>query len=150
MTDSLEAPELNVRVYGTAVTQGSKKGFVNPKNPKHAIVVDDNPPALKSWRQDVAAATAKAVAEQGWVKLVDRAASVRLLFILDRPKSWPLIDTLPRKQPDLDKLVRAVFDALKAGGAYKDDSQVVSLRADKRFSTTQQPGVHIRVRDLGR
>jgi len=37
------------------------------------------------------------------------------------------------KRPDLDKLVRAVFDAL-TNVVFKDDSQVVSVFASKRLA----------------
>ena len=33
---------------------------------------------------------------------------------------------------DIDNLSKALLDALQHGGAYRDDSQIVSLRIDKR------------------
>jgi hypothetical protein len=51
-------------------------------------------------------------------------------------------------KPDLDKLVRAVGDAL-TGILYRDDAQIVSLNASKRFAglggdgVLEQPGVHL-------
>jgi len=47
---------------------------------------------------------------------------VRMLHYYDRPA----------RQPDLDKLVRAVLDAL-TGVCYTDDSQVVELNASKVY-----------------
>jgi Holliday junction resolvase RusA-like endonuclease len=50
--------------------------------------------------------------------------------------------------PDLDKLTRACFDALK-GIAYSDDGQVTKLEAEKRYARpTEEPGVEIAVWEL--
>jgi hypothetical protein len=38
------------------------------------------------------------------------------------------------KRPDLDKLVRAVFDAIGSAGVWADDSQVVTVHAHKRLA----------------
>lgn len=54
---------------------------------------------------------------------------------------------LPAVQPDLDKLVRAVGDAL-AGVVIRNDSAVVSIRADKRYADTRGVGVDVLVRAL--
>ncbi len=51
----------------------------------------------------------------------------------------------PAKFPDLDHLVRAIGDSLK-GIIYKDDAQIVSLAAHKRYST--EPGVKVEVKRL--
>lgn len=41
---------------------------------------------------------------------------------------------MPRSKPDVDKLARAVLDALTESGLWRDDSQVVSLSASKAYS----------------
>jgi Holliday junction resolvase RusA-like endonuclease len=43
-------------------------------------------------------------------------------------------DSEPTAPPDIDKLARAVLDAL-TGIVYDDDSQVIELQATKRFDT---------------
>jgi Holliday junction resolvase RusA-like endonuclease len=48
--------------------------------------------------------------------------------------------------PDLDKLCRAVADAITDAGLWADDAQVVSLVAAKRYSSP--PGVHITITEL--
>lgn len=48
---------------------------------------------------------------------------------------WPTT----RRAGDIDKLSRAVCDALTQGGAYLDDSQVVSLVAVKRYVDDANP-----------
>lgn len=54
-----------------------------------------------------------------------------------RARARPAMTTIP----DLDKLARAVLDAL-AGVVYLDDKQVVELGASKRYG--ERPGVFVR------
>ena len=84
------------------------------------------------------------------------AVSVTLDFLLPRPKghlgtgrnAGVLRESAPvdpLSKPDLDKLARAVLDAL-TGIAWVDDAQVTDLVAAKRFSPRpDQAGVHVRV-----
>lgn len=76
--------------------------------------------------------------------------SVRLGFVLPRPKSTPKRSPTPpaTKRPDLDKLTRAVLDAL-TNVWLADDSQVVHIEASKRIAEIDEtPGVHITVNPL--
>ena len=48
-------------------------------------------------------------------------------------------------KPDLDKLVRAIFDAL-TGPVWHDDANVITLHTDKRRAALlETPGTHITV-----
>ena len=48
------------------------------------------------------------------------------------------------RRPDLDKLVRAILDALTDAGAFRDDAQVDEIRARKRYCTDgESPGVKV-------
>ena len=72
--------------------------------------------------------------------------AVRLAFRLERPKSVKPADRpLPLVKPDIDKLERAVLDAL-TGVIWKDDAQVVELRGSKVYGAPQ--GVSISIRAL--
>lgn len=75
---------------------------------------------------------------------------LRLEFVMPRPTSTPKRSTPPAiRKPDLDKLIRAVDDAL-SGVVWRDDSLVVDLHATKRLAELdEQPGMRIRVRDAG-
>lgn len=53
----------------------------------------------------------------------------------------------PIGRPDIDKLVRAILDSAKDAGIYRDDSQVVSLRAAKRYATGV-PGVRVTFQEV--
>ncbi len=46
-------------------------------------------------------------------------------------------------KPDLDKLERAILDALTKSGVIKDDALVVDLVASKHYADENRPGVLI-------
>jgi Holliday junction resolvase RusA-like endonuclease len=73
---------------------------------------------------------------------LDGAVSVDCTFYLLKPKSVTRL--LPWCRPDLDKLLRAVLDALQTAGAFKDDGQVVEIVAVKRY-VEEGPGVLINI-----
>jgi Holliday junction resolvase RusA-like endonuclease len=52
----------------------------------------------------------------------------------------------PDKKPDLDKLIRSTSDGLKEGGAFHDDSQIVTVQAFKIYARLDEaPGVDISI-----
>ena len=48
----------------------------------------------------------------------------------------------PAKRPDIDNIIKAIFDALNKL-AYDDDSQIVSLRVDKFYSNNPRVEVEL-------
>ena len=61
-----------------------------------------------------------------------------------KPKSadvWKRVP-VPAVFPDLDKLVRAVMDAITKAGLYEDDARVIDLVASARY-TVSRPGVGV-------
>lgn len=103
------------------------------------------PKTVHAWRAQVQQTVTDAAVDpfEGPVEL-------RLGFDMPRPighygtgknvntirKGAPLF---PTTMPDLDKLVRAIGDACTAAGLWHDDSQVVSLRAAKRYVLGRRP-----------
>ena len=83
----------------------------------------------------------------------DGPVRVFLWFHLPRPKSHftkkglrpdsPLYVT---SKPDLDNLEKAVLDALTNVGMWRDDSQVVFVAKEKRY-TSNQPYAHVRIEE---
>lgn len=71
--------------------------------------------------------------------------TVGLEFVMPRPASTAKTRTPPAvKRPDLDKLTRAVLDAIGSAGLWRDDSQVTRLYAHKRLAERDEtPGVRI-------
>jgi crossover junction endodeoxyribonuclease RusA len=126
-------------VIGHAQPQGSTKAFM-PNGARYPVVTSDNP-NLKQWRQLVAHCAQQQAAGgpmSGGVRVV-------LDFALQRPKSLPKRTSQHLKKPDIDKLARAVLDAL-TGILYHDDSEVVRLDVTKRYAAPiETPSVRITV-----
>jgi crossover junction endodeoxyribonuclease RusA len=126
-----ERRTVTFRVIGKAEPKGSTKAFVGPRY-RVPIVTSDNP-RLRGWEQLVRE-QAQGVAQQG---LFTQPILIAVVFHLPRPQSLPKLARHHRTRPDLDKLVRAVVDAL-TGLLYPDDAAVVELRAQKRYA---EPGI---------
>lgn len=119
---------------GTPAPQGSKKAIPVRNKATGAIVKVnqvESSAAVGPWRERVAIAAHNAMAGRA---VHDGAVWVTLHFVMPRPKSCPKSRTpLAVKRPDVDKLARAVLDAI-TGVIVADDSQVVSLYAHKRLA----------------
>lgn len=76
----------------------------------------------------------------------DVPVSVRITFLMPRPKT--VKRHMPTVPPDIDKLCRAVLDALTDVGVWVDDSQVVDLGANKIYASGIHIGAHITVEEL--
>lgn len=146
------ADPVAITVYGTPAPQGSKRGFVAGGR---AVVVDDNKPALRNWRQDV-----KAAALETRSSMSRQPVEVSVTFFLARPKghygtgrnAGTVRGSAPRHpavKPDLDKLLRSTLDGLKEAGIYDDDAQVVIVAGVKQYCRSgQAPGASITVREI--
>lgn len=121
-------------VPGVPAPQGSKRHV------GRGVLIESSK-AVGPWRERVALA-----AHSHARVLLGGPVSVDLVFVLPRPKSAPKRTTPPAiKRPDLDKLARAILDAL-TGVWFADDSAVVSLFASKRLAEIEEsPGVHITI-----
>jgi crossover junction endodeoxyribonuclease RusA len=130
-------------VYGLPVPQGSKKTFFIKKL-NRAVITEDNK-RVRPWRQEVSGAAIDAMTQRGHIFPIvqDIPLEVWCTFYFPRPKSLKKAITEKTTKPDIDKLLRAVFDAL-TGTVFEDDAQVVRIVSDKHFS--QQPRVEIYVK----
>lgn len=123
-------------VPGTPVQQGSKTVFRNRP-------VDANAKTLKPWRKKVTeTAKAELAGRAGFAK--DAAIVVLYTFYLKLPKTVKRRE--PNVRPDLDKLERAIGDALTDAGVWVDDGQVVVSHTAKEYADF--PGVKIVVTEL--
>jgi Holliday junction resolvase RusA-like endonuclease len=140
---------VTVDVRGMPRPQGSLKMHRLP----NGGVAARYPAAVWQWRAQVQ----QAVAERN-EPAFPGAVDLRLGFDLPRPAghygTGRNQDTVkqsapasPTVMPDLDKLIRCVADAITDAGLWRDDSQVVSIAAAKRYTHTQ-PGVLITVTEL--
>ncbi len=109
---------------------------------------------VKPWRSDVVVAALAAYDGP----LVEGAVSVSVVFLFPRPKGHYGKKGLRPSAPqhltshaagDLDKLCRSTLDGLSAGAGgtlLRDDSQVVSLAASKRYCVGEErPGAIVTV-----
>ena len=140
---------LTVWVPGHPITAGSKRAFNHAKTGK-IIVTDDTGAKGKVWRTTVQAY----VHQKFNGPIIAGPVSVSLAFHLVRPKDhWgtgknlgTLKASAPEfhtKKPDIDKLARAVNDAL-TGIIWRDDSQVVLEMLQKKY-TNATPGCEITI-----
>jgi crossover junction endodeoxyribonuclease RusA len=140
-----DPPILRVWVPGRAAPQGSKRNLGNRK-------MVESSPNVAPWRVDVRGSVLDAMQATGHSGFRARVpVSVRLEFVLPRPAATPKRRTPPAvKRPDLDKLARAVLDALTSAGAVADDAQVVDLHPIKRLAERDEtPGCRITVAVYG-
>jgi Holliday junction resolvase RusA-like endonuclease len=147
-------------VPGRPVPQGSKTAFISKSTGKPIVV--DKDVRLPQWRMKITAAAIEAQAE--WMHTHPRiefpfrgGIGCRIIFVLERPRGHygtgknadmlkPSAPHYPANMPDIDKLLRAVFDALTDAQVWKDDGQVVWVQTQKHYPDTWGPGgpgVHI-------
>lgn len=156
---------LRVVVFGDPQPQGSVTAFVpldragyplarggrnrDGSYRKGSVVVNltsDNP-KLKGWRKTVAAA---AGAKWEGEPIEGESLEVETHFFMERPKNhWGtgrnahlLKDWAPAAPltiPDVDKLQRAILDAL-TGVVYKDDNLVTCAPPEKHYAVPSQSG----------
>lgn len=133
--------------HGTPAPKGSMKGFVvksKTTGKNRAVVVPDSKRS-KPWMAIVNFAAAEAMRLGGHIAFQDAPLEILITFQIQRPgfhsnkkgvkSSAPLF---PATKPDIDKLTRAVLDAIE-GVCFDNDSRVVSLVARKRYADPDYP-----------
>lgn len=120
---------IRLTAYGTPVPKGSTRAFI-PKGWTRPIVTADNT-KTKPWQETIKQAALEA---RGGRPPIDGPVALFVRFFVPRPKTAPRRVTEPAKKPDLDKLIRALKDALTSAGAYHDDAQVTRVLATKDFA----------------
>ena len=127
--------EVKLFVPGLPAAQGSKRHVGGGR-------LVEQSKAVGPWRTVIAWHMARV-----WKQaLLGGPVTVALDFVMPRPKATPKRFTPAAvKRPDIDKLERAVFDAL-TGIVWKDDSQVIRVLASKRIAELGEvSGVLIRI-----
>lgn len=137
---------LTFTVMGKPAPQGSKRHV------GHGILIESSKRVLP-WRSAVVNAACDAIAAAPVdVWPLDGPVEVMVTFWFTAPKSapkrrytWPVT----RSTGDLDKLARALLDGLTDAGVFRDDAQVVALRAVKRHSHDAVPKAIVSVLPVG-
>jgi Holliday junction resolvase RusA-like endonuclease len=129
------------KVSGLPIPQGSKTATVINGR---AVMFDSNK-KLKAWRQTVSDAASQKMREEKFTGFDrNQALSVHLWFTFERPK------TVKRKdhtvKPDIDKLIRSVFDSLTTSGLIAGDEQIIRVNASKSYSDSA--GVKIDIHNV--
>ena len=112
-----------------------------------------NPTTAKAWKKKIGLAV---LAELAGTPMFEGALHVDCVFWMARPKSHfgtgrnagKLKSSAPKyctKKPDLDNLVKAVFDSLTDHKVWKDDSYVIGSYTGKRWSDNHETGVYITI-----
>jgi len=133
-------------VYGIPKPQGSKKAFaVNGR----AMMAEAGGTAHASWRNAVAYAAHDNIPASG---RLDGPLNVELTFQfampMSRTKATRALGIAPKTTaPDVDKLQRAVFDGLMAGGLIRDDATICGVIATKH-ETLDWSGVRILIEQV--
>lgn len=128
--------QLEIFIPGKPAPQGSARGFVNKKTGR-AIIVKDNDAKQKTWRGDI---REQVMTAWDGKPPLDGPILATFNFVMPRPKTTPKRHTPPAiKRPDLDKLARAVCDALTSAGVYGDDAQITTLCCRKRLAALDEP-----------
>ncbi|WP_018350965.1 RusA family crossover junction endodeoxyribonuclease [Longispora albida] len=135
---------LAVYAYGNPAPQGSLRHVGGGR-------LIDSSPRLRPWRATVTAAARAALAVTGQTTPHLGPVQVMAVATMPKPKSAPKkTRTWPSKRPDVDKLGRALLDALTDAKVWADDSQVVELTATKCWPDEHPlalpiPGVYIQI-----
>ena len=135
---------LSFTVPGIPVPQGSKRHVGNGR------MIEANA-GLMPWRQAIIAAAIEAAdANEDWCSTGSRRATyaAQIRFDFPRPKTHigahgvkAGAPECPGTRPDLDKLVRAVFDSLEQAAVIGSDSQIVRLFGGKWYGP--RPGLTV-------
>lgn len=142
-------------VAGNPIPQGSMKAFM-PKGARFPVVTHNKTADLKSWRGVVAYSARDAMSRSGALMIVSGPVSVKIDFLLHRPRAHygtgknadklkPNAPAYSVSKPDIDKLERAILDAL-TGVVWTDDSQVAHVEKWKHYS--QETGAVIVIQTL--
>lgn len=133
---------LAFRVLGVAQAKGNLRAFR-----RGSLMLTDTNRNLKTWQTVIMSAASAAIQRlpAGERDMVDGPVALSVAFYLPRPRSLKASTRAHIRKPDIDKIVRAVLDALESV-VYFSDAQVVNLVAVKRYArANESPRVDIRV-----
>jgi len=127
---------------------------------------DDHATTLKPWREIVTVSAQQTARARKW-QTTKQAVRVDLLFAFERPRSHfgtgrnsarlrsdaPARPITTPSSGDIDKLTRAILDALTAAKIWRDDVQVAVLVAAKVWAGShhtlpEYPGARITITEL--
>lgn len=147
-------PAIRIFVRGQPLTKGSLHVWHSWRANGSCVtgVSEQSGPALKEWRALIATAAKNAMRHE---LPFAGPVQVALTFYFPRPKSHTAAQRLipyayGNRKWDLDKLERAIYDALTDAAVWQDDSQVArNAGSEKRYVEGDEvPGVSITIEAL--
>jgi crossover junction endodeoxyribonuclease RusA len=127
-------------VYGLARTKGNHRA-IHVKGMQFPIVTESNR-NVASWQQLVAEGASRAIgaAPAEARGLLTGGVRVTMAFYFSRPRKYRKRGVFVHHtvKPDLDRLERAILDALTAI-AYHDDKQVTEIVTGKYYAGVDEP-----------
>jgi Holliday junction resolvase RusA-like endonuclease len=139
-SDCIRYVMLTVKAYGTPVPKGSFKAFVRGR---FANLVPQNQKGLTKYSKQLREATEIAMKESGWTldKKGKLVWAIYCQFCFHTNDIKKLNVYYKETSPDLDKLLRAVLDALtyeekkaKTGVVWINDARVVNIHGIKTYT----------------
>jgi Holliday junction resolvase RusA-like endonuclease len=128
-------------VPGKPATAGSKRVFLDKRTGKPIVTHDNKQHA--QWRNLVRLA---AYEEMDGEPLIEGPVKTAVTFVMRRPASVSVAKRpYPVVMPDIDKMMRAINDAL-TGAVFIDDSQVIIQHAMKVYG--EPPGARVQVDEV--
>jgi crossover junction endodeoxyribonuclease RusA len=151
--------DIEFAVRGLPIAQGTARAFVAGGRARIATDSNRTNSPIGAWRTAIAAAAAEAMGDE---PCIDSPVDVTVRFVFPRPGGHYLpanrsrldrelrVDapTYVSAKPDIDKLTRALLDAI-THVVLTDDSRVAGLRARKTYTDeSSPPGCYVRVSPL--
>jgi Holliday junction resolvase RusA-like endonuclease len=132
--------DLTIYIPGKAVAQGRPR-FAR----RGPGVATYDAPASRDYKSWVRSCAMQAMTKQAG-EIIPREVPLHIVLTVSvaRPKSIPKNRLLPVVKPDLDNFLKTVQDALE-GIVYQADQQIVSVRAVKKYSSSDS--VEVRIMD---
>lgn len=158
---------MKLRIYGVPAPQGSTRAFAVRKGgvlTGAVAVTHGDKDKVRSWRRAIADEVRAQMGtdwEASYAGQNSHPMAVAVTFIAARPaahfgtgrNAGVLKASAPERpvgRPDVDKLARAVLDALTEAGVWKDDCQVVELTGRKVYAGPGvRPGAEIEITACG-
>lgn len=133
----LKKTSVYLTVAGRPAPQGSKSAFI--VNGKVNLVEQSK--RLPAYRKAIAAECVKQATN--WIRYDHAPIAVSINFTLKPPKKHGEYPVAP---PDIDKLCRSVLDGITQSGViWRDDSQVVVLKATKTYSEHERTEIEVKI-----
>lgn len=133
---------ISFTVLGEPTPEGSTRAYYI-KSLDRTVTTHQNKKGLLAWRNRIATEAQRALEGKTWACDCTSAYGVKVEFVLSRPPSVPEHKRInPTVKPDIDKLVRAINDAL-TGILFVDDCQVISMSMSKEYGDERRAGAYV-------